>query len=313
MPTINVVKTKHQFDLRSVMFKDIHDYTKIYPDRIRVVRYHRPIVKPWAEIPHSGSGIEHNEQELPAREDSQRKSMNRTKTTISDYVLCNNFSHFATFTFDPKIIGENNRHNFDYCNKLFSEWLRVEQQHHQRKFNAKFKYLVVPEQHKDGAWHFHALLENYLLPTLNFTDPSNKWLSRTDKPRQNRLYFKRYNLGRNELQPIKSRERMASYIKKYITKSLIEKTGCKRYWSSRNLAKPQIVYNIFKYDQIPPSTLTFETDFFSIYEITPSLESKLLRSIQSLFSNLSSRTETSRITERYYTAAEFLGGQLQLF
>lgn len=305
----NIIKVvdQQQFDLRSSMFKDIHDYTKFYPDRAKVIKYKRPIVKEWTRLPHSGSGIEHDEDSR--KEDNLKKSINRTKTTISDYVLCNDFNIFATFTFDPKIITEQKRHDFEYCSNLLSEWLRVEQQNHQRNHKSKFRYLVVPEKHKNGAWHFHALIADYKNPIAKFKEQSNKYFSiRTDKNLNKSYFFKRYNLGRNEFQIIKSKDRMASYIKKYITKSLLQYAGKKRYWSSRNLKKPAIFYNIFKYDKISDINITYDCDFYTIYELrqqqTPIID---------IFNKLFNTPQTSRIEPAYQTAGALFGEQLKLF
>lgn len=274
MSKTEIINSKRQFDLKSKTFRDVYDYVKIYPDFIKVIKYNRPLVVSTVNLPDSGVGIENDEPDQKNTDDTLKKSINRTKTKISDYILCNDFDMFATFTFDPKIVGEKSRYNFLYCANLLSEWLRVEQQNHQRKFGSKFRYLIVPEQHKDGAWHFHAVIGGYKSPTLTFTDLSNKWLTYAERSKyslKTRKFFTRYNLGRNELQPIRSRERLASYIKKYITKSLLELPGKKRYWSSRNLLKPTIMYNLFKCEKIPKIAEVFSNDYFTIYKLDYSI------------------------------------------
>lgn len=254
-------------------FKEIRNYVKIYPEFIKVIQYNRPIITQKNTLPSSGCGLEADEESTQSQ-DYLAKSIARTKTTISDYILCNDFDHFATFTFDQKKIGSKNRYSFLYCANKLSEWLRTEQQHHKRKYSTGFRYLIVPEQHKDGAWHFHAIIGGYLGPTPDFLSKKNSYLltrERKQSSLRTRKFIQRYALGRNEIQPIKDKNRLSNYIKKYITKSLISLPGKKRYWCSRNLQKPRIAYNVF--DKIPetPQTLIFDSGYFKVFKLQRSL------------------------------------------
>lgn len=262
-------------------FKEIRNYSKIYPEFIKVIQYKRPIVVQKNSLPSSGCGIEEDE-ETPQTQDSLQKSIARTKTTISDYILCNDFDHFATFTFDPKKIGEKNRYDFLYCANELSEWLRTEQQHHKRKYNTGFRYLIVPEQHKDGAWHFHAIIGGYLGSTPNFQSKQNSYLLNRERKQnslRSRKFIQRYALGRNEIQPIKDKNRLSNYIKKYITKSLISLPGKKRYWCSRNLQKPQIIYNLFEKIPETPQNTIFDAGYFKIFKLQKTIFSQLTQAM----------------------------------
>ncbi|MDO4902123.1 MAG: hypothetical protein Q4A21_01025 [bacterium] len=252
-------------------YKTIYNYAKIYPNFIKIIRYKRPLVVQNFGVENQGIANEENSSEI----DTLQKSINRTKTKISDYVLSNNFSHFATFTFDaknPKIKTEQNRHNFAKMSALLQQWLNTEQVNHQRTHGSKFKYLIVPERHKNGAWHFHALLENYLNPTDNFHSRKNPYATiseiKNPKPNTKRKFINRYNLGRSEIAPIRDTSKMASYIKKYITKELITEPNAKRYWSSRNLNKPELFPNIVsERSPIPQEFKTRDYDYHEIFEI----------------------------------------------
>ena len=257
-------------------YKEIYSYAKIYPDSIKIIKYHRPIVfTNFSESSeYSTSAILVNEENAEEN-DYLQKSINRTKTKISDYVLCNNFSHFATFTFDPsnsKVNGEENRKDFQKMSSLLKNWLKTEQLNHFRRHGRKFRYLIVPERHKNNAWHFHALLEGYQNETEGFYTRKNPYINvselKTKKKDKNRKFITRYKLGRSEIAPIKDKTKMSSYIKKYITKELIQDKNAKRYWASRNLKTPEIIPNFISESQkIPEQFLIAKHDYHDIYII----------------------------------------------
>lgn len=70
--------------------------------------------------------------------------------TFWGYALSNKWDYFITLTCDPKKV---NRYNY---NDVESIW-RVCRQRMQR-FDKDVRILLIPEQHKDGAWHYHGLV-----------------------------------------------------------------------------------------------------------------------------------------------------------
>ena len=247
-------------------YKEIQSYAKIYPDFVKIIKYKRSIIVDNFGTSSNGLANEENSEER----DYLEKSINRTKTKISDYVLCNNFSHFATFTFSPEKVK--NRYDFVEMSSLLKNWLKTEQQNHERNHGFKFKYLIVPERHKDGAWHFHALLENYQNACADFYSSKNPFITvseiKTAKRFAYRKYIVRYTLGRSEIAPIRDKTKMANYIKKYITKSLMIEPNVKRFWASRNLEKPELVENIVSsFMHVPEQYKTANYDYHEIFEI----------------------------------------------
>ena len=247
-------------------YKEIQSYAKIYPDFVKIIKYKRSIIVDNFGTSSNGLANEENSEER----DYLEKSINRTKTKISDYVLCNNFSHFATFTFSPEKVKD--RHDFVEMSSLLKNWLKTEQKNHERNHGFKFKYLIVPERHKDGAWHFHALFENYKNLTEDFYSSKNPFITvkeiKTSKRYPNRKYLTRYKLGRSEIAPIRDKTKMANYIKKYITKELITEPNVKRFWPSRNLEKPELIANIVSsFMRVPEQYKTADYDYHEIFEI----------------------------------------------
>ena len=265
--TSKILQNMYKQDI-GLKYKVISSYAKIYPDKIKIIKYFHPLT---VDRFRSVNGLAN--EELTSEKDNLQKSINRTKTKISDYVLCNNFTHFATFTFDPnnpKVKGNENRKNFNNMSDLLKNWLNTEQINHQRKHGSKFKYLIVPERHKNGAWHFHALLEDYKNEVRDFYSSKNPYITvneiKTAKRYKGRNYLVRYNLGRSEVAPIRDKTKMSSYIKKYITKELITEKYAKRYWSSRNLIAPEVIENLAPL-KMPEEYRTQIHDYHEIYEV----------------------------------------------
>ena len=256
-------------------FKEISSYAKIYPDFVKIVKYNRPIV--FTNFLDRGSSAFLANEENDKEQDYLQKSINRTKTKISDYILCNNFTHFITFTFDPKnskVKSEENRHDLLKMSKLLMTWINSEQINHFRLHGQRFKYLIVPERHKNNAWHFHAVFEDYKNEIEDFYSSKNKYLtvdeirSKNKKPKNQRGFIPRYTLGRSEIAPIKDKTKMSNYIKKYITKELINEKNKKRYWCSKNLKTPEIIENIVESSTtISKEYLLKEYDYHKIYII----------------------------------------------
>lgn len=159
-------------------------------------------------------------------EESARSSRNRTINRLYYLARSNYWDWFVTLTFNPEKVA---RYNFDSCVKKLSKWLN----------NCKLKcpdmcYLVVPELHLDGAWHFHGLFYN--CDDLGFID-SGKF----DK-KGNRIYnIGLYKFGWTTATRVTDLEKVSKYICKYVTKEMCSHSkGRKRYWASRNLCEAEV-------------------------------------------------------------------------
>ena len=75
--------------------------------------------------------------------DYLNESLLRSKRTILDYALNNNFNFFCTFTFDDTKI---NRSNFNACkNKILKAF-----DNFKNRYDNEFRYVLIPELHKNG-------------------------------------------------------------------------------------------------------------------------------------------------------------------
>lgn len=213
------------------------------------------------------------EEELEIRrERSLIGSLNRSRRMISDYGRSNIWEWFFTFTFAPS--GEGfSRENYDLCQKKVSKWFK----NIRERFCPDIKYLVVPEQHKSGAWHFHALASN--CDGLHFDIAVNNQKYRKDKdgnvmadargspvpneyfgrplrvsyPDGDYIYnIREYKGGFSTATRIQDTRKAVSYIVKYVTKDLAAVTsGKRRYLPSCNLDTPIITTALLAPDQFP--------------------------------------------------------------
>lgn len=124
----------------------------------------------------------------------------RAKNTINDIALANDFTYFFTLTFKPLY----DRYNLDALLNKFRNHLKV-----MRRFlGVNIKYLIVPEQHKDGAWHFHGFFTDEIKCFLYY----NEYAFLSIKPLE--------NLGHINISEIRDKRRVSSYVTKYVVKNL---------------------------------------------------------------------------------------------
>lgn len=182
-------------------------------------------------------------------EEKLDNNLSRTRRTVRDLCLCNPFDYFCTFTFNAEKID---RYNFDVCSKRLSELFK----NYRNRYAPDFRYLIIPEFHRDGAVHFHGMIRG--IRPQDFTVPELIW--KRDPVTDQRLLVpntKKYvdwayyskKLGFFSCSSIRSQERCSSYITKYITKDLASlPKGQRCFMASKGLHKPDLV---FDEDQIP--------------------------------------------------------------
>ena len=212
----------------------VHNVTKEYPDMIKVIIYREP------KVFFSGSGKKRNKLEVSEDYIPSVSSLRRTKTMVKDIVLCNSFDLFCTFTFNPSKV---NRFSLGACWHKMSVWL-----HHQsdrsREQGITFSYLVIPEKHKSGAWHFHALISGYvgsLHDSLHLT-----------KSGRNIYNISSFRSGFTTAVRIDDREAVSNYVTKYITKDFVKEFNQRRFFCSRNVLRPVKKINSDIFEKTPP-------------------------------------------------------------
>ena len=192
--------------------------------------------------------------------DYMSESLARSKRTIIELGLCNNWRFFATFTFST------NRKDYNLNkNKLLTFFENVKK----RKDNT-LKYLLIPELHKDKSIHFHALI-------YYDNDAISLDYLYTDKKTKNKVFYSpllNKKLGRNNFILIDSGSPAVSYyISKYISKDCERIFGVS-YFCSKGLNKAE--RKVFDNEELSNDIKKvlyenkincFQTDYNEIYQI----------------------------------------------
>ena len=170
------------------------------------------------------------DEQNPFKNDTERTltvSKNRTINSIYDICKSNQWSYFITLTFDKEKVD---RYNYDDVSQAMIKWLHSIK----NSCSPDLKYIIVPELHKDGAYHFHGLIDN--IGNMEMIDSKKR-------TKNNDIIYniKNYKLGFTTATRVKENNKVATYITKYITKELFTTIqNKKRYWSSKNLNKPLV-------------------------------------------------------------------------
>lgn len=164
------------------------------------------------------------------KSNKELENLKRAKQVVYDLAKCNDFDYFITLTFDSeKIINR-----FDY--KSCTEALKRFTKHLTYK---GIKYIIVPELHSNGAYHFHGLLkgEIELKQAIN---------SKTGQDIKGVFNIVSFPFGFSTASLIRDKVRVSTYITKYITKNLLYTVpkGYKRYWASKGLNRPIVAYDM---------------------------------------------------------------------
>ena len=181
------------------------------------------------------------------REESIRRAMHRAKEKIYGYVIANDWQYWATQTFNREVVD---RYNLDEIVKRYNQKLY----NLKKRSYPELKWLVVPELHKDGAWHLHMFMSgipkdrmkysgcDYYVKAKNCYRPIYNWLDTED------LGFN-YYLYIGDFEPLE-RVITTNYVTKYITKDLVKKRFNKKmYWCSRGLWEPSVASTyVYDYD-----------------------------------------------------------------
>ena len=214
--------------------------------------------------------------EKQSRPESERfsNSVSRSKARIFELAMCNEFTHFCTFTQDKE-----KRDRFDLAEFRKDFAMLIRNINRNRPENAKIKYLLIPEQHKDGAWHMHGLF-------MGFTDkdlrPFTLEEKLPDRIREKLLQgvtiydWQRYRrvFGYFTCTEIKNGTACAKYITKYISKDLqksVRESGEHLYFASQGLKGREVVV-CKSCDVCPVEKWDFENSYVKVVEIPKSIK-----------------------------------------
>ena len=178
---------------------------------------------------------------LPAKREKGKKSegtdmersMRRARAQLRRLALANSFEYFVTLTLDGDRID---RYDGAAVTKALSQWCdnMVRRQ--------GLRYVLVPERHKDGAFHFHGFFAG---DGLQAVDSGIQWDGR---PVYN---LPQWTLGFTTAQRLYGEYSAAvGYCCKYIGKQEGERPLGRWYYSGGGLAKPEKTYAVLDYREL---------------------------------------------------------------
>jgi len=200
----------------------------------------------------------------------------RSKSKVFELSLCNDWDYFVTLTLDK---NKYDRFNLKGYIKDLSQFIR-----NQRRIKGgDLKYLLIPEQHKDGAWHLHGFMKGIpktdIVPTGHYDKEGQAyyhWLP----------YHKKF--GYMSLGDIKDDVKASFYIRKYISKTMLENNfelGVHSYYASQGLNGAKELQNVVctDYKEYLGFDFKYESDFVDVYNITKEQAQQLILKSEDVF------------------------------
>lgn len=175
-------------------------------------------------------------------EGKSEEGLSRTKSKIFELAICNNWECFVTLTLNPEY---HDRKDLKSYKTKLSTWIK----NYNRLHQTDIKYLLIPENHKDGSWHMHGLIMG--LPTEHlheFTENEKLPIKILIAIKQgHKLYsWPAYAraFGYISISEIINAESVSKYVTKYITKDLVStRIGLNEhlYYCSQGLKRAEII------------------------------------------------------------------------
>ena len=178
-------------------------------------------------------GAERSPDQKPAAREAGKKaegadldrSMRRARAKLRRLALANDFEYFVTLTLDPAKID---RYDPSAVTKALNRWADNMVRRH------GLRYILVPEMHQDGAFHFHGFMGG---DGLNVVDSGVSWGGR---PVYN---LPQWKLGFTTAQRLYGDYHAAvGYCCKYIGKQGAERPLGRWYYSGGPLKEPAKEY-----------------------------------------------------------------------
>jgi hypothetical protein len=161
------------------------------------------------------------------------RSMRRARANLRRMALANAFDYFVTLTLAPDRID---RYDGAAVTKALGQWCDNMVRRH------GLRYILVPERHKDGAFHFHGFMAG---EGLIAADSGIQWDGR---PVYN---LPQWTLGFTTAQRLYGEYSAAvGYCCKYIGKQEGQRPLGRWYYSGGALAKPERTYAAFAYREL---------------------------------------------------------------
>lgn len=197
------------------------------------------------------------------------QSLSRTKARIFELAACNEFTYFCTFTQDKK-----KRDRFDLGSFRTDFAQLVRNLNRSRAEGERIQYLLIPEKHKDGAWHMHGLLKGLTPEDLRLFTLEEKLPKRLREQIEKgvKIYdWTRYRraFGYFTCTEIENATAVSKYVTKYITKDLkttAAESGAHLFFASQGLQGREVLA-WRSFEKCPIENWDFENEYVKVKEI----------------------------------------------
>ena len=168
-----------------------------------------------------------------AEGDDALRSMRRARAKLRRLALANDFDYFVTLTLAPDQIDRYDaKQIMSKVNRRLDNMVR----------RHSLRYILVPEQHKDGAWHFHGFFAG---DGLKAVDSGIIWDGR---PVYN---LPQWGYGFSTAQRLYGEYSAAvAYVTKYIGKQQGQRPMGRWYYSGGALKEPHKEYATMDYREL---------------------------------------------------------------
>lgn len=186
--------------------------------------------------------------------ESIRTSISRSVRIVRELAACNPWQFFVTITLSPTLWQNRYTPNSlqDVIKAMAKRWRRKRKDGSSRCPN--FKYLLIPEMHKDGAIHLHGFVScmpndcvPFTLEQVNSPQKLPKKICEKVRNGQDVFHCLEWEelFGYNTLEPISDLDKVSSYVVKYVSKEIGATPFKARYWCSRGLSRAALVTTVY--------------------------------------------------------------------
>ena len=182
------------------------------------------------------------------------QSYSRSRSKVLQYALCNKWDYFITITVSD---AHFDRYDLPSIKAALSRWF-IEY----RRQYGHIAYLLVAEQHKDSAWHFHGFISG-IAPehVTQFVVGIHPY--KLIKAGYVNFPLLAADFGFVSMGALKNPTAAGFYVTKYITKGMSADYYQHCYLHSRGLKVALPVADCYYYNSALEECLSFETDFCS--------------------------------------------------
>ncbi len=228
---------------RGTVYESDFATLKKYREDYYKITLHRQIRRAGYEAIDGEDKHKKGKKDIAEHEGKIEESLSRTKSKIFELALCNEWKWFVTLTLNPEY---HDRKDLKSYKTKLSTWIK----NYNRLHKTNIKYLLIPENHKDGSWHMHGLMMGLPYEHMHKfrTDEKLPIKMQIEIAHGHKLYsWPAYAkaFGYISISEIINAESVSKYITKYITKDLMgTKIGLNEhlYYCSQGLKRAEIIY-----------------------------------------------------------------------